>query len=159
MRGTVNWMGASLVVAAVLAAGCGGGEGKVKYDKRLDEAMAKLKDPDPKTRWSAAYELSTLMDPRVVDPLIETLKDEDREVRAQAAAALGINPDPRAVEPLIALFKDADPHVRANAAGALGSSADPRAIEALTRLLKTEKHEAVRMSATRALQMLQKKGK
>ena len=55
-------------------------------------------------RWSAAWALGYIGDPRAIEPLIQALEDED--VRVAAAGALVEIGDTRAVNPLLKVVRD-----------------------------------------------------
>lgn len=56
---------------------------------KVDDLIRRLRDPDAKTRLSAALNLGKLGDKRAIMPLVGALTDGDKTVRAVAAAALG----------------------------------------------------------------------
>jgi HEAT repeat protein len=73
-------------------------------------------------RWTAAYTLGKIGDPRAVDSLIEALKDEDSGVRRTAARSLGEIGDVRAVDALTYIAQnDEDEYFRKAAAEALAA--------------------------------------
>jgi cyclophilin family peptidyl-prolyl cis-trans isomerase/HEAT repeat protein len=90
-----------------------------------------IADPDPETRWRAAYALMRVAGPAGVPALIEALHDPDDRVRASAARALrapvadsaGLRA--RAYEAALqAAAGDPHPHVRINALRVLPSYRD-----------------------------------
>lgn len=64
-----------------------------------------LRHSDHEKRKDAAWNLSKIITPHAVEPLIAALRDENLHVRWCAAEALGNQGDPRAVEPLIAVLE------------------------------------------------------
>jgi HEAT repeat protein len=149
MRGVAKSVWATVLVAAVLANGCGGGgETSGRVSRQVDKAIDQLKDSDPKVRLKAAQTLSLYVVPQAVEPLIEVLKND---VRAAAAEALGPARDKRAFEPLIAALKDEEPDVRRFAAGSLALIGDERAVEPLTQVSQNDANEDVRTAASLAL--------
>src|SRR5262245_56861362 len=53
------------------------------------QAIASLKDQDPRIRTGSAEKLSRSCDRRAVEPLVELLRDGERPVRLAAIEALG----------------------------------------------------------------------
>lgn len=80
-----------------------------------------LVDTSSASRWSGAYGLGLIGDPRDVDDLVRCLLVDDVMLQAEAAEALGKIGDSRAVQPLETLFRDESQHpsVRAAAGSAL----------------------------------------
>ncbi|MGD0199562.1 MAG: HEAT repeat domain-containing protein [Bryobacteraceae bacterium] len=80
----------------------------------VDEAIRRLKDPNPLVRREAATLLGKTKDARVVEPLITALKDHDKEVRVAAASALARDlGDQRGVEAVAGVLRHGDPGMRA----------------------------------------------
>ena len=116
-----------------------------------------IEDPDEKVRAaavSAAGELETDQQVKLLPILVRSLADSSVEIRRAAAASLGsAGPAMAKAGPaLLAALKDPDPGVRALAARALGSLGGDGAGLAgeLPRLLK-DKDQAVRRAAVEAL--------
>jgi len=111
-------------------------------------SMLKNKDEDKGTRGTAAGALSTLKDPRALEPLIATLNDPELRLRKTAIQSLKKFNDPKAVEPLIALLGDPDDNIRMLSAETLGAHKDPRSVEPLIKLLGDKNRYVFETAAT-----------
>ncbi|MHC4314879.1 MAG: HEAT repeat domain-containing protein, partial [Planctomycetota bacterium] len=118
--------------------------------KTLTQWIEALKHGSPKVRYSAAWTLREMKDPRAVASLIEALKDEDHRVRYLASEALAAIGKP-AVDSLVVALKQKDTQVRICAARALERIADKRSMAPLIVALKEDQNRDVRSSAARAL--------
>lgn len=150
MSSRVQWCWTALIVAALVATGCGNGAGRPDRTEAVNRALADLKSPDPVTRRKAAGALGNTRDARAVQPLIDALKDENFGVRAEAARALGGIGDNRAFAPLVAALKESEPDVRDAVCQGLGQLGNPRAIEHLTALADDENERPIVRDSARA---------
>jgi HEAT repeat protein len=103
-------------------------EGQVEAARAL--ALLTLGDPSSASRWSGAYSLGLIGDPRDLDQLARCLGADDVMLQTEAAEALGKIGDPRAVEPLETLFRDESQHPAARAAAG----------RALLRIVRQKQH-------------------
>lgn len=85
----------------------------------VEPMIDQLSNPDPSTRWQAAYWLGKAASATAVEPLIVALRDEDSSVRQHAAEALGKIGAFSAVGALQLVLEDPDQYVRQNVKEAL----------------------------------------
>ena len=117
---------ASVAMAAVCTAGCGGGK-SVDYQELLDT--------DPQVRTDAALRLGNAKAVEAVDSLIAVLDDRDEVVRVTVIQALASIGDIKAVPPVAEMIDDPLRTVRQAAMLALGEFGDPRGLVALEKML------------------------
>jgi HEAT repeat protein len=114
---------AVMLIALVLAGGCGRTGPLVSHGKPVSYWVEKLQDRDAKERKKAVVALGHVgsADPAAIPAVIGAVKDTDATVRREAVLALlnlGSSAQ-EAVPALTAAQKDRDPQVRTYAAKAL----------------------------------------
>ncbi len=112
-----------------------------------------LHDPNPTTRWLAAFTLRRRRDPGAIEPLWQTLQEDPVSlVRQQSAVALGKIGTLAVIGPLVeALWHDYDAGVRQACAIALGNLRYPTAARELAGMLEREQAAFVRWDCALAL--------
>jgi HEAT repeat protein len=121
-------------------------------DAAVAPLIARLSDPIPLARMSAAHALGKIGDPRAVDALIEVLHDSDLEVVARAAFALGQIGDARAAPALVGVLGHDNRELEATMASVLERFA-ASAVQPLIRALGHENWRA-REQAADALRVI-----
>ena len=122
----------------------------------VEDPIAALAAPDPRTRALAAETLGRSRDRDAVQPLIALLADPDLVVRKYAARSLGAIGDAAAAEPLIRALGSYGPE-REAAAVALGQIGDRRAVAPLY-VTFGDPEEGVRHAAAASLSSLGEPG-
>jgi HEAT repeat protein len=96
--------------------------------------VAALGDPDEEVAYAAAYALSTVKDPVVIDGLVAAVNHPSAHVRCCVGAALANFAGPKVADALAALLKQ--PESRQEAACQLARMGDKRALEPLMEMVK-----------------------
>ncbi len=124
-------------------------------DKYLENKIAKLQSPDPKTRRAVAEALGRIKRDKneVVAPLISVLSDQDDDVYQSAFHSL-VKIGEEAVLPIIEVFQSQNPVTRYRAIEFFSYVRDIRAIEPLINLLNRDEETNVRVAAAGILGVL-----
>lgn len=124
------------------------------------QLLKSLQHPDSFVRWAAAFMLSEIGNPEVVDglvPLLNPTRELDASVRGETALSLGRIKDNKATPPLVdALRKDPSPQVRWRAAMALSQLSNASMAAELEQALATENDSQVRGAIEEALAQLKR---
>jgi HEAT repeat protein len=113
--------GLILILAALLAAGCGKAAPTLAGGKPVGHWVESLRAPDPRLRREAAFKLGNVgpADPAALPALTAALRDRDAAVRREAILALlKCGPEAREAVPTLAELRQHDPDAQVRACAA-----------------------------------------
>jgi HEAT repeat protein len=124
-----------------------------EQQKRFEQLVSMLDNPDPETRSMVATGLGHIKDVQAVNPLVALLSDNDERVRIAAVRSLGEIGNFTAVEPLLPLLREENPPVRVAVILALAQMPDSRAFASIVVAL-FDVDDEVRRNAAAAISQL-----